>query len=136
MGGAIGTLERGRSVARGIPFQDDLTDELDRQLRWPSRAGPPRIVPPPPASCTSWPTASASSTGRTTSRPETSVGWRRAAGPSGKTAAGSWQAALGAALEPVVRDDLLDLAIFWADLQVRLAPPARRRRPAGRRWRC
>jgi tetratricopeptide (TPR) repeat protein len=30
----------------------------------------------------------------------------------------------GPALEPVVRDDLLDLAIFWADLQVRLAPPA------------
>ena len=29
-----------------------------------------------------------------------------------------------AALPPGVRDDLLDLAIFWADLQVRLAPPA------------
>jgi tetratricopeptide (TPR) repeat protein len=30
----------------------------------------------------------------------------------------------GHALDPAVRDDLLDLAIFWADLQVRLAPPA------------
>jgi serine/threonine protein kinase/tetratricopeptide (TPR) repeat protein len=29
-----------------------------------------------------------------------------------------------AALEPAVRDDLLDLAIFWADLQARLASPA------------
>src|SRR5262249_29727820 len=28
----------------------------------------------------------------------------------------------GGALEPAVRDDLLDLAIFWADLQVQLAP--------------
>ncbi len=27
-------------------------------------------------------------------------------------------------LDPEVHDDLLDLAIFWADLQVRLAPPA------------
>jgi serine/threonine protein kinase/Flp pilus assembly protein TadD len=30
----------------------------------------------------------------------------------------------GGALDPAVRDDLLDLAIFWADLDVRLAPLA------------
>jgi serine/threonine protein kinase len=29
-----------------------------------------------------------------------------------------------ATVAPAVRDDLLDLAIFWADLQVRLAPPS------------
>jgi serine/threonine protein kinase len=37
----------------------------------------------------------------------------------------------GRALDPVVRDDLLDLAICWADLQVRVAPAARKEEARG-----
>ncbi len=124
--GAIGTLQRGLSAARGVPFQRDLADELDRRLRLAERGGPTRTGPRPPASCTGWSTASASSTGRTTSRPRACAGLEA-------SCRAFWESRdriverlspRRPALEPSVRDDLLDLAIFWADLQVRLAPPA------------
>jgi serine/threonine protein kinase/Flp pilus assembly protein TadD len=119
--GAIRTLRRGQSVARGIPFQRDLADELDRQLRLAEQARtaanrtaavrelhqladrvrflygadpfPPKGLRGLEASCRAF--------------------WENR---------GRVVECLSPVLEPAVRDDLLDLAIFWADLQVRLAP--------------
>jgi serine/threonine protein kinase/tetratricopeptide (TPR) repeat protein len=125
--GAISTLSRGRAAARGVPFQRDLADELGRQLGLAEQARtaarrtaagrelhqladrvrflyganhvPPQIIRGLAAGCRAF--------------------WEnRARVVERLSNPGS------PALEPVVRDDLLDLAIFWADLQVRLAPPA------------
>jgi serine/threonine protein kinase len=123
---AVSTLRRGLSVARELPFQGDLAARLEGELRqaetqWTvaKRAAAVRefheladrlrflygTEPVPPdglrgleASCrTVW-----ANRGRIAERLDAGAG----------------------ELEPMVRDDLLDLAILWADLQVRLAPPA------------
>lgn len=125
--GAVGALERGLSTVRGLPGQQDLIAELGHSLDLAEqgraterRAAIARELhqladrtrflygadPVPPdrlrgleVSCREfW-----ENRGRIVAR-------LRPAGAS--------------ALEPNVRDDLLALAIFWADLQVRLASPA------------
>jgi tetratricopeptide (TPR) repeat protein len=124
--GAAGALQRGLAVARGLPGQGDLADELERGLRQAEQGRtaanqaaavrglhqladrvrflygadhvPPESLRRLEAPCRDlW-----DSRGRIVER----------LSPEG-----------GPALEPDARDDLLDLAIFWADLQVKLASP-------------
>jgi serine/threonine protein kinase/tetratricopeptide (TPR) repeat protein len=125
--GAIITLQRGRSLARDLPFHHDLADQLDRQLHRAeqARAAADRAAavrelhqltdrlrflygadPLPPESLRGLETGCRTfweKRGRIVER---------------LSAEGS------RAVEPAVRDDLLDLAILWADLQVGQAPPA------------
>jgi serine/threonine protein kinase len=123
--GAVTTLERGLSMARGLPFQRDLADELDRRLRLAEegRAAADRtaaarelhrladtlrflygLETSPPAGL-----------GRLEARCRTF--W------ADRDRVVERLSPAGAALDPAVRDDLLDLAIIWADLQVRVAAP-------------
>jgi len=122
---ALTRLQHGLSLARGVPLKRDLVHELERRLGlaeqkrtaadradavnklhqltnrirflYGSEQFPPGVLRALEASCRGF--------------------WKN----HGRivellSPAGS------AGLEPLVRDDLLDLAIFWADLQVRLAP--------------
>jgi tetratricopeptide (TPR) repeat protein len=125
--GAIGTLQRGLSAARALPFQRDLVGELDRRLRLAEQE---------------WATADRSAAARELHQLADRVRFLYGTdqfppgGLRGVTEGcrAIWErrarvveclSSAGAdALETTVRDDLLDLAIFWADLQVRLAPPA------------
>jgi serine/threonine protein kinase/tetratricopeptide (TPR) repeat protein len=126
--GAIATLRRGLSAARGIPWQRDLADEMGRQLR---RAQEGRTAANR--------AAAARELHQLTDRVRFLYGSPGTLPPAAlrglATRCGAlWEKrarlvervrpAGGVALEPAVRDGLLDLAIFWADLQVRLAPPA------------
>jgi tetratricopeptide (TPR) repeat protein len=124
--GAIHTLARGRTAARGLPFDRDLAGELERQLRLAEQA-------------------------RSAARREAlahrlrelanrvrflygvqtppSCGLRRLQ----ERCRALWadrarivRCLGGGRLPQDVRADLLDLAIFWADVQVRLAPPGRK----------
>lgn len=123
--GAIGTMERGRTVARAIPFHSGLANELDRRLDMAEKG---RAA----ADC-------ATATGelhRLIDRLRYLHGAETApTGALGRLEAACrdlWnhrqrivnRLALGRTpdINPVVRNDLLDLAILWAELQVRLAP--------------
>jgi serine/threonine protein kinase/Tfp pilus assembly protein PilF len=122
---AVGTLRRGQAAVRGLPLQRDLADELARRLDTAeqgrseaTRAAAARELhrladrarflygagPPPPGEL-----RRLESSGRAFWEGRGRVVDRLS--PVG-----------GGALEPAVRDDLLDLAILWADLQARLAP--------------
>jgi serine/threonine protein kinase/tetratricopeptide (TPR) repeat protein len=117
--GAISTLQHGLSVARGLPFQRDLVDELDRRLCVAEQARAARELHQlanhvrflygadhfPPAGL------------RGLEAPCRAF-WENRAQVVERLSPGG-----AAALEPMVRDDLLDLGIFWADLQVRLVAP-------------
>jgi serine/threonine protein kinase/tetratricopeptide (TPR) repeat protein len=123
--GAIRTLEWGRSAARGIPFHRDLADELNRELDLAQqrrtavqRAAAARELHQL-AACVRFlygadPFPLQGLDGLASS---CSTFWEdRGRIAKRLTPAGA------STLQPAVRDDLLDLAIFWADLQVRLAP--------------
>ncbi len=124
--GAISTLQRGLAGARGIPFQRDLADELDRRLHLAEQARTAAVR-----------AAAARELHQLTDRIRFLYGANHVQleGLLGLEACcrAFWNErgriverlspAGSHALEPVVRDDLLDLAIFWADLQARLAPP-------------
>jgi tetratricopeptide (TPR) repeat protein len=121
--GAVHTLRRGLSVARGTPFQQGLADELACRLRRAEQAraaadraaaarelrqladrvrfvqGADRLPPGDLCGLAACCRALWENRARVVER----LGSQRS--------------------EPAVRDDLLDLAIFGADLQVRLAPP-------------
>jgi tetratricopeptide (TPR) repeat protein len=125
--GAMRALERGRDAARGLPWQHDLATELDRRLRLAEEGQA---------------AADRDASARELSRladhvrflytadsppPEALRGLAercRAFWEKRRRVVERLRVAEGRALAPTVRDDLLDLAIFWADLQVRLAPPA------------
>jgi tetratricopeptide (TPR) repeat protein len=125
--GAVRTLQRGRSAARDLPWQPDLATELDRQLRL-ARKGQTAEAR----------AAAARELHRLADRVRFLYGADQLApealGGLAEHCRSFWETReriaerLGApgqrALGPAVRDDLLDLAICWADLQVRLAPPA------------
>jgi serine/threonine protein kinase len=120
---AIQTLQEGLSVARSIPFARHLVEDLESQLRRANRAAaagelhrltdrvrffygadhfPPGVLRGLAASCQGlW--------------DQRSRIVERLLPPSMPDAA--------VALDASVHDDLLDLAILWADLQVRLARP-------------
>jgi serine/threonine protein kinase/tetratricopeptide (TPR) repeat protein len=124
---ALGSLERGRSLARGVPFQGDLSDQLDRQFRRAEglRAAAERD-------------ALAREVHRLADRIRFLYGTNSVPPAAlrglGASCRGFWEKRTqvlqrltpegGGALNPPLRDDLLDLALFWADLQVRLAPAA------------
>jgi serine/threonine protein kinase len=124
--GAIRNVQRGLSTARGLPFQGDLTVELDRHL-WEAEqartaaehAAAARELrrltdrfrflygadPPPSGSLTELEPSCRSLWDHRTLVVE------RLSPPEGSP------------LDPSVREDLLDLAILWADLQGRRRPP-------------
>jgi tetratricopeptide (TPR) repeat protein len=124
--GAITTLQHGLSAARGNPFPGDLAGELDRQLHLAEekRDAAHRV-------------AAAHELNQLANQVRFLYGADHIAPAALHRLEGSCRAfwdrrvrilerlrrAGSAELEPIVRDDLLDLAIFWADLQVRLAPP-------------
>jgi tetratricopeptide (TPR) repeat protein len=122
--GAISTLQHGLSLARGFPFQRNLVDELDRRLclAEQARAAADRTALAGKlhqlANCVrflygadQFPPAGL----RGFEAPCRAFWENRAQVVERLSPDGA------AALEPMVRDDLLDLAIFWADFQVRLA---------------
>ena len=125
--GAIATLQQGLRLARGIPLQGDLADRLEQQL---GRAEEARAV--------AQRTAAAGELHQLAERvrslrganyvpPEESsrleascrAFWENRSRVVARLSPGG-----AAALESDVRGDLIELAVFWADLQVRLAPAA------------
>jgi tetratricopeptide (TPR) repeat protein len=121
---AVGALGRGLSAVRGLPFQGDLTDELDRRLRQAEQARDAADR-----------AAAAHELHRLADRARFLYGAEDLppAGLRGLAARCQelWEQRGrvverlkpdgGSALEPAVRDDLLELAIFCADLQERSA---------------
>jgi tetratricopeptide (TPR) repeat protein len=123
--GAVRTLQRGRAAVRGLPWQHDLAETLERQLRRAQHGqadadrtaavaalhqladrvrflyGADHLSPEALGELDAYCRAFWDKRDRVTKR-------LTATGRGG--------------LDARVRDDLLDLAIFWADLQVRLAP--------------
>ncbi|HEY1377809.1 MAG TPA: serine/threonine-protein kinase, partial [Gemmataceae bacterium] len=124
---AIGTLRRGRAAAGGLPWQQPLAEELDRRLRVAEqgRAAAAR-------------SAAARDLHALADRvrflygadPVPANGLRAVAAPcralwdGRERVVARLRPADGAAVDPATRDALYDLAIFWADVQVRLAAPA------------
>jgi serine/threonine protein kinase/Tfp pilus assembly protein PilF len=119
---AVRTLERGLAAARDLPFRHDLVAELARRLHRAEQAWAARELH------------------ELTDRlrflygadyfaPDRLRGLEACCRAFWEKRVGIWER-LNLAESPVpealVRDDLLDLAILWADLQVRLAPPADR----------
>jgi tetratricopeptide (TPR) repeat protein len=124
--GAVRALQRGQAAARDLPWQPDLAVELDRQLRLAEdgQAAADR-------------TAAARDLHQLAERVRSLYGADQFPPEALRGLEARcrvfWEKrprimdrlrAAGTALAPAVRDDLLDLAIFWADLQVRLASPA------------
>ncbi len=125
---AIGTLRRGLAAARGVPFRGELADELEGRLRRAEeeQADAERA-------------AAAAELHHLADRVRFFYG-ADDLGPGGLDRAAAWcrpfwadRARVVARLTPPghtgpgpeVRDDLLDMAIFWADLEARLAGRAR-----------
>jgi serine/threonine protein kinase/tetratricopeptide (TPR) repeat protein len=124
---AVRTLQRGLAAAREIPFQSELVTELERRLRQAEQV---------------W---AVHELHRLTDRLRFLYG----AGPLPSTNLRGLEAGCrtiwadrgwvlsnlhpgeGSTPEIAVRDDLLDLAILWADLRVRLAPPGTKREAQG-----
>jgi serine/threonine protein kinase len=115
---AASTLRRGLAAVGGLPWQDDLTSKLQRQLDHAEEA---RVAAER--------TAAAHELRRLADRARFLYGVEQlpAAGRDQLTAAcqAFWNdrtrvvERLGPTLSPAVRDDLLDLAICWADLSHR-----------------
>jgi eukaryotic-like serine/threonine-protein kinase len=124
--GAIRTLQRGRAAVQNLPWQHDLAEALERQLRQ-TRLGQADADR----------TAAADALHQLADRVRFLYGAEQLAPEALHEleiyCGAFWDkrgrvtdrltAADGRGLEATVRDDLLDLAIFWADLQARLAPP-------------
>jgi tetratricopeptide (TPR) repeat protein len=124
--GALRTLQRGHAASWGLPWQNDLARALARQLRR-ARQGQAAANR----------AAAADALHQLADRVRFLYGadqlapealreletYCRAFWDKRRRATECLTAAGGGGLEAAVRDDLLDLAIFWADLQVRLAPP-------------
>jgi tetratricopeptide (TPR) repeat protein len=124
--GAVRALRRGQSAARGLLGHAELGAELDRQLRRAEQG-----------QAAARRAAVARALNQLADRVRSLYGAEPLA-PEGLRALESpcralWQKrgdvveqlrpGAGVVLDATARDDLLDLAIFWADLQVRLAPP-------------
>jgi hypothetical protein len=124
--GAIATLQQGLRVARGIPLQGDLADRLEQQLRRAEEARAGALRAAAAGELHQLAERVRSLRGANYIPPEESAGleaacrafWENRSRIVARLSPG------GAALEPAVRDDLRELAMFWANLQVRLAPPA------------
>jgi tetratricopeptide (TPR) repeat protein len=124
-GAAISTFERGLAVTRELLFHRDLADELEFQLRLAERARTEADR-----------AAAARELHRLADRARFLYGMDRFPSQGLRDLEASCRAfwrdrhrvvehlrvATDNPLPPAVRDDLLDLAICWADLQVSLAP--------------
>jgi serine/threonine protein kinase len=125
--GAITTLRRGLAAARDLPFQDDLARELDRRLGRAERA---RAAADRAAAAAELHRLAERARFLYGADPLPSGDWSRLAAScralwEGRRCIMEKLAPPGRReLEVAVRDDLLDLAIFWADLQTPLAPVA------------
>jgi serine/threonine protein kinase/Flp pilus assembly protein TadD len=123
--GAVRTLQRGLAEARSAPWQGDLADELDRALgvAEQGRAAADR-------------SAAVGELQQLADRVRFLYGAdhlpfqdlqalkERCAALWEQRQRVAERVSAGGPPEPVVRENLLDLALFWADLQVRLARPA------------
>jgi serine/threonine protein kinase len=118
---AVRTLRRGLSVARGVPFQGELAGELESGLR---RAEQSRAAAGRAAVARKLHELMERVRflyGRDPFPPEAAL--RRLGARCRALWAERGRVVERLGLRPPVREDLLDLAVFWADLQVRLAPP-------------
>jgi tetratricopeptide (TPR) repeat protein len=127
--GAVGTFRNGLSAAREVPFRQGLEAELSHQLRLAEEARSDRER-----------ATAARELHRLTDRPRFLYGTVDLSPRSMRSIAPSclalWEGRRRivqhlsrndtSVLEPAIREDLLDLAIFCADLRVRLASPAER----------
>ncbi len=107
---ALTRLQHGLSLARGVPLKRDLVHELERRLGLAEqkRTAADRAD-------------AVNKLHQLTNRIRFLYGSEQFP-PGALRALEASCRGFCAGLEPLVRDDLLDLAIFWADLQVRLAP--------------
>jgi serine/threonine protein kinase/Flp pilus assembly protein TadD len=124
---AIGSLERGRSVAHNLPFQSDLTDSIDRELRQAERAHTAADQAAAARKLHGLADRVRFLFGAEQAPPGDLRGFEAACRElwENRRRIVSHLSPEGVVrLDPTVREDLLDLALFWADLQVRLAPPA------------
>ncbi len=120
--GAHRTLLRGRAAIRGLPFQEGLAEDLDRDLAMAERGRAE---------------AERAATVRTLHQLADRVRFLFAADgtaprelrPLADACQDLWEhrgrilERVGAGPDTAVREDLLDLAIFWSDLQVHLETP-------------
>jgi tetratricopeptide (TPR) repeat protein len=127
--GAIHTLERGRALARSLPLRPDLVNELTHQFDQAEQARNAAAR-----------AAAVAALHRLADRIRFLDGRTHLSGVDLQTLETScrqfWEQRdrvaqrLGqgddSAEGPGVRDDLLDVALFWADLQERQCPPAER----------
>jgi tetratricopeptide (TPR) repeat protein len=132
--GAVRTLHRGHAAARGLPWQGDLTALLDQQLRLALKGQTAAARAAAARELHTLADRVRFLYGADPLAPEALRGveeYCRAFWGKRDHIVRRLGAPRGRALDPGVRDDLLDVAIFWADLQVRLAPAAEKRQ--GRR---
>lgn len=123
--GAIGTMERGRTIARGLPFHAHLADDLDRRLDIAEKA---RTA----ADCEATTAALHRLIDRLRYLHEAENNPSDALRGLETSCRDLWNqrqrivnrvVPMGTtAINPVVQNDLTDLAILWAELHVRLAP--------------
>jgi serine/threonine protein kinase len=125
--GAIATLQQGLRVARSIPLEHDLADRLEQQLQRAEQARTAAHRGTAVRELHQLAERIRSLRGANYVPPEESQGLEascRAFWENRNRIVARLSSGGAAALDPAVRDDLVALAIFWADLQVRLAPPA------------
>jgi tetratricopeptide (TPR) repeat protein len=123
--GAVRALQRGRAAVRGLPWQTDLASDFDCELR---RAEQGRTGARRAAVAHTLHQLADRVRSLYGAEPLAPVGLRALESPCQSF----WdkrarvvellRPGAGAALDPTARDDLLDLAIFCADLRVRLTP--------------
>jgi serine/threonine protein kinase len=126
---AVATLRRGLSAARTVPGQHRLAGELGRRLCLAEqgrdeagrRAAAGRLHELADRVRFLYGADSVSRQGLIALAARCRALWEERGRVVGRLVAGA-----AAPPAPAVREDLLDLAIFWAELRVRLAPPAER----------
>src|SRR5262249_51488534 len=115
---AIKTFQHGLSVAQGIPFQRGLASELGARLRLAEQKRATQELHQLANRIRFLGAAEPSPAGLRGLEASCRSFWENRVRIVERL-----MLADAVALEPSVRDDLFDLAIFWADLQARLAPP-------------
>jgi serine/threonine protein kinase/Flp pilus assembly protein TadD len=124
---AVACFRRGQSAARGVPFQGDLAGELGRRLRLAEQGAAAAERAAASRDLHQLAERVRFLYGASHLQPEGLRGLEascRAFWESRGRVVAQLSPAGAAALAPAAREDLLDLALFWADLRVRLAPPA------------
>jgi serine/threonine protein kinase len=125
--GAVRTLRHGHAIVQGLPWQGELAENLEHRLR---QAEQGRIAADRAGAVRELHQLADRVRflyGADHLAPEALQGLEgccRTFWKDRERVVERLRTAGGAALEAAARDDLLDLAIFWADLQIHLTPPA------------